>query len=65
MKFDENAFAYESSYNPLTFISSSGSALNVVGLMTVICDPLFSGGMDATDGWVSRGPWRNGLYRGA
>lgn len=49
MKFDENAFAYESNYNPVTFISTSGSALNVVGLMTVICDPLFSGGMDASD----------------
>lgn len=50
MKFDENAFAYESNYNPLTFISTAGSALNVVGLMTVICDPLFtSGGMDASD----------------
>ena len=50
MKFDENAVAYESNYNPNTFISSSGSALNVVGLMTVICDPLFTiGGMDASD----------------
>jgi hypothetical protein len=50
MKFDENAFAYESNYNSTTFISAVGSNLNVVGLMTVICNPLFSpGGMDASD----------------
>lgn len=50
MKFDENAFAYETNYNPLTFISASGSQLNVVGLMTAICNPLYSpGGMDASD----------------
>jgi len=55
MKFDENAFAYETFYNPLTFISDGpsgpggASSLNVVGLMTLICDPLFTGGMDASD----------------
>ena len=38
----ENAFAYESNYNPATFISSNGSQLNVVGVLTVACQ-MFSG----------------------
>lgn len=34
IKFDADCFAYESSYNTGTFISSPGSALNVVGIVS-------------------------------
>jgi hypothetical protein len=40
IKFDADCFAYETNYNPATFISSSGSQLNVVGIVSVFCAPL-------------------------
>ena len=35
IKFDADAFAYESNYNPATYISSAGSSLNVVGIVSL------------------------------
>jgi hypothetical protein len=40
IKFDADAFAYETNYNPATFISTNGSQLNVVGIVSVFCAPL-------------------------
>src|SRR5262245_26255996 len=34
IKFDADCFAYESNYNAATFISSAGSQLNVVGIVS-------------------------------
>src|SRR5262245_42153559 len=34
MQFDANAFAHETAYNTTTFISTAGSQLDVVGLIT-------------------------------
>ena len=47
IKWDENAFSYETNYNPNTFISSAGSQLNVVGKVSVFCQMLT--GLDASD----------------
>lgn len=47
IKFDADAFAYETNYNPATFISSAGSQLNVVGIVSVFCAPL--NGLDPND----------------
>jgi len=44
IKFDADAFAYETTYNPATFISSAGSQLNVVGIVS-----LFDGALDMLD----------------
>jgi hypothetical protein len=38
--WDANSFAYESSYNNATFISSPGSNLTVVGIVALFCSPL-------------------------
>ncbi len=38
--WDANAFAYESSYNTTTLISSAGSQLTVVGIVNLFCSPL-------------------------
>lgn len=47
LKWDADAFAYETAYNPATFISSPGSQLNVVGIISVFCAPLQD--LDPTD----------------
>ena len=47
IKWDENGFAYETSYNPNTFISSATSQLVVVGKVSAFCQMLI--GLDATD----------------
>jgi hypothetical protein len=39
LKWDGNAFAYESSYNAATFHSDPGSQLVVVGKITLFCSP--------------------------
>ena len=47
IKWDENGFAYETLYNPNTFISSATSQLVVVGKVSAFCQMLI--GLDATD----------------
>ena len=47
IKWDENGFAYETNYNPNTFISANGSGLTVVGKVTAFCQML--SGLDASD----------------
>lgn len=47
IKWDENGFAYETLYNPNTFISSATSQLNVVGKVSAFCQML--NGLDALD----------------
>lgn len=39
IKFDADAFAYETAYTPATFTSAPGSQLTVVGLVSVFCNP--------------------------
>jgi hypothetical protein len=39
IEFDANAFAYETAYNPATLVSSPGSQLNVVGIVSLFCPP--------------------------
>jgi hypothetical protein len=39
IKFDADAFAYETAYTPATFTSAVGSQLTVVGIVSVFCDP--------------------------
>jgi hypothetical protein len=39
IKFDGDAFAYETAYTPATFTSAPGSQLTVVGFVTVFCEP--------------------------
>ncbi|NOT35241.1 MAG: hypothetical protein HOP12_13930 [Candidatus Eisenbacteria bacterium] len=43
----DEGFAYETAYNPLTFISSLGSNATVVGKLVGLCGPL--SGFDASD----------------
>jgi len=38
--WDGDAFAYETNYNPATFISAAGSQLTVVGKIVLFCSPL-------------------------
>jgi hypothetical protein len=40
IKFDADAWAYETNYTAATFNSASGSQLNVVGVVSVFCSPL-------------------------
>lgn len=40
IKFDADAFAYETNYTAATFNSAAGSQLNVVGIVSVFCSPL-------------------------
>jgi hypothetical protein len=47
IEFDANAFAYESIYNPATLISSAGSQLNVVAIISLWCSPFQD--LDASD----------------
>ena len=47
IKFDSDAFAYETSYNPATFISAPGSQMTTVGIASFFCAPL--NGLDPTD----------------
>jgi len=46
-KFDADAFAFESNYNPATFHSAPGSQLVVVGKVSLFCAPFAD--LDATD----------------
>ena len=39
IKFDNDAWAYETAYTPSTFMSAVGSQLTVVGLVSVFCTP--------------------------
>jgi hypothetical protein len=39
IKFDPDAFAYETDYTPATFTSAPGSQLTVVGLVSAFCSP--------------------------
>lgn len=39
IKFDADAFAYETAYTPATFTSAAGSQLTVVGIVSVFCNP--------------------------
>ena len=39
IKFDNDGFAYETSYNNATYMSSPGSQLTVVGIITLFCAP--------------------------
>ena len=47
IKFDENAFAFESNYNPATFVSAPGSQIVVVGKVSLFCAPFAD--LDASD----------------
>jgi hypothetical protein len=47
IKWDADAFAYEDNYNPATFISSPGSQLVVVGIVSQFCAPFQD--LDASD----------------
>ena len=47
IKFDENAFAFESNYNPATFVSAAGSQIVVVGKVSLFCAPFAD--LDASD----------------
>jgi len=47
--WDANCFAYETSYNNATFISSPGSQLVVVGKLTITCPPFDDLLPDATN----------------
>jgi hypothetical protein len=47
IKFDADAFAYETAYTPATFNSAAGSQLTVVGIVSLFCNPLT--GLDASD----------------
>src|SRR5262245_58482405 len=40
IKFDNDTFAWETAYNPATFISSAGSQLTVVGKIVCFGGPL-------------------------
>lgn len=40
IKFDADAFAYETAYTPATFTSAAGSQLTVVGIVSLFCSPL-------------------------
>jgi len=40
IKFDADAFAYETAYTPATFTSAAGSQLTVVGTVSLFCNPL-------------------------
>jgi hypothetical protein len=40
IKFDADAFAYETAYNNATYISSPGSQLSIVGITDLFCTPL-------------------------
>ena len=40
IKFDADAFAYETNYDAPTYTSSPGSQLNVVGIVSLFCAPL-------------------------
>src|SRR5262245_20168186 len=44
IQFDANAFAHETNYNTATFVSTPGSQLNIVGLITQ-----FGGGLSGLD----------------
>lgn len=63
IKFDADAFAYETAYTPATFISAAGSQLTVVGIVSVFCTPFsdlspLGSGTEYTfiwDGLVSQG----------
>ena len=46
-KWDENGFAYESAYDQTTLISSPGSILTTVGVITLWCAPF--NGLDPAD----------------
>jgi hypothetical protein len=39
IKFDADAFAYETAYTPATFTSAVGSQLTVVGIVSIFCNP--------------------------
>ncbi len=39
IKFDSNAYAYETAYDPATLVSSAGSQLTVVGKVSLFCNP--------------------------
>jgi hypothetical protein len=39
IKFDADAFAYETAYTPATFTSAAGSQLTVVGIVSLFCNP--------------------------
>lgn len=40
MDFDADAFAYETTYNPVSYHSTNGSTLKMVGHITLFCPPL-------------------------
>ena len=47
IKFDADAFSYETSYNSATFISSPGSVLSMVGIVDLFCAPFLD--LDPSD----------------
>jgi hypothetical protein len=47
IKFDADAWSYETNYSPATFASTSGSQLTVVGIVSLFCAPFTS--LDALD----------------
>jgi hypothetical protein len=63
IKFDADCFAWESSYGPTPggtatdpYVVNTGSALNVVGIITLFCGPLAGNVPDATKEYTFRGP---------
>lgn len=47
IKFDGDAWSYETAYTPATFSSAAGSQLTVVGAVSLFCSPFLA--LDATD----------------
>jgi hypothetical protein len=47
IKFDADAWSYETAYTPATFSSAAGSQLTVVGIVSMFCEPFL--GLDPLD----------------
>ena len=63
IKFDADAFAYETSYNPATYISAAGSQLTVVGIVSQFGGALAN--LDATAAGTEYTFVMSGLTAGA